>query len=117
METQTKQAHEDCVSSAAYVDITNTAGEAIRRGIAEQPEVNSWALKIEFLWNRPDKVRADRIYSDFWRPSLFRAFHETPGVPDSRKLLQEFRFQSTPFGRTTSTDKPTNLARSKRRRN
>ena len=82
------------------------AGEAIRRTIAEQPEVQSWALKIEFLWNKSNLVRADRIYGDFWRPSLFRAYHERPGVPDDRKLMQEFRFQSTPFGRTTDADKP-----------
>ena len=82
------------------------AAEAIRRTIAQYPEVNLWALKIEFLWNSPDRVRADRIYGDFWRPSLFRAQHEVPGNEDSRRLMQEFRFQSTPFGRTTNTDKP-----------
>lgn len=82
------------------------AAEAIRRTIAAYPDVQSWALKIEFLWDKPDQVRVDRIYGDFWRPSLFRAFHETPGVPDSRLLLQEFRFQSTPFGRHIAGDKP-----------
>lgn len=82
------------------------AAEAIRKTIAQYPDVNSWALKIEFLWNSPTQVRADRIYGDFWRPSLYRPYHETPGNADSRKLLQEFRFQSTPFGRTTVTDKP-----------
>jgi glycosyltransferase involved in cell wall biosynthesis len=80
--------------------------EAIRRTIALYPEVNSWALKIEFLWNHPHQVRADRIYGDFWRPSLYRAYHEVPGNADSRRLLQEFRFQSTPFGRITDKDKP-----------
>jgi glycosyltransferase involved in cell wall biosynthesis len=82
------------------------AGEAIRRTIDLYTNVNSWALKIEFLWNDEHTVRTDRIYGDFWRPSLFRAFHERPGVPDSRKLLEEFRFQSTPFGRHVGTDKP-----------
>lgn len=82
------------------------AGEAIRKGIADNPEVNAWALKIEFLWNDPLTVRADRIYGDFWRPSLFRPCHEIPGVPDSRTLLKEFRFQSTPFGRVVNGDKP-----------
>ena len=82
------------------------AGDAIRKTIAVYPEVQSWALKIEYLWNKPDQVRVDRIYGDFWRPSLFRAYHETPGVPDSRKLLREFRFQATPFGRSTDTDEP-----------
>jgi glycosyltransferase involved in cell wall biosynthesis len=82
------------------------ASDAIRKTIDIYPEVQSWALKIEFLWNAVDRVRVDRIYGDFWRPSLFRAFHEIPGVPDSRRLLQEFRFQSTPFGRHVNSDKP-----------
>lgn len=82
------------------------AAEAIQRTIAIYPEVQSWALKIEFLWNNPHQVRCDRIYGDFWRPSLYRVFHETPGNADSRKLLQEFRFQSTPFGRHVNSDKP-----------
>jgi len=82
------------------------AGEQIRKAVAEHPEVQSWRLKIEFLWNSPLQVRADRIYGDFWRPSLFRPFHEAPGVPDSRTLLKEFRFQSTPFGRHVGSDKP-----------
>lgn len=88
------------------------AGEAIRKGIAEHPEVDAWALKIEFLWNTEpksedwQKVRTDRIYGDFWRPSLFRPLHEDPAKPDSAKLLREFRFQSTPFGRHVNSDKP-----------
>lgn len=81
-------------------------GAAIRRAVEERPHVDSWKLKIEFLWNQPSMVRADRIYGDFWRPSLFRPFHEIPGVPDSRKLMEEFRFQSTPFGRAVGNDKP-----------
>jgi Glycosyl transferase family 2 len=82
------------------------AGEHIRRAIAEHPEVDAWALKILFLWDNPCTVRQDRIYGDFWRPSLFRPLHEDPAVPDSLKLLREFRFQSTPFGRHVSGDKP-----------
>jgi len=82
------------------------AGDAIRKEIAAFPHVNSWALKIEFLWNARNIVRTDRIYGDFWRPSLFRALHEDPTKPDSRTLLQEFRFQSTPFGRHVNSDKP-----------
>jgi glycosyltransferase involved in cell wall biosynthesis len=88
------------------------AGEAIRKGITEHPEVDAWALKIEFLWNALpktsdwQKVRVDRIYGDFWRPSLFRPFHEDPARPDSATLLKEFRFQATPFGRHVNGDKP-----------
>ena len=82
------------------------AAEAIRNEISIHPEVQSWALKIEFLWNDAGTVRKDRIYGDFWRPSLFRPFHEDPGKPDSRTLLKEFRFQSTPFGRHINSDKP-----------
>jgi hypothetical protein len=82
------------------------AGEYIRKDIAQHPEVDAWALKIEYLWDKPHLTRADRIYGDFWRPSLFRPFHEVPGVPDSAKLLREFRFQSTPFGRHVNNDKP-----------
>jgi glycosyltransferase involved in cell wall biosynthesis len=88
------------------------AAEAIRKGISQHPEVDAWALKIEFLWNPRVKtqewqqVRTDRIYGDFWRPSLFRPFHEDPARPDSATLLKEFRFQSTPFGRHVHGDKP-----------
>lgn len=86
--------------------LEGSAGEAIRRGIAEHPEVDAWALKIEFLWNARNQVRTDRIYGDFWRPSLFRPLHEDPTKPDSAALLREFRFQSTPFGRHVNGDKP-----------
>lgn len=82
------------------------AGAAIRAEIENHPEVSSWKLKIEFLWNDPNTVRTDRIYSDFWRPSLFRPFHEDPSKPDSRTLLQEFRFQSSPWGRIKDGVKP-----------
>ena len=82
------------------------AAEAITKTIALYPEVQSWALKIEFLWNNPQTVRCDRIYGEFWRPSLYRVFHEVPGNADSRTLLREFRFQSTPFGRHVNGDTP-----------
>ena len=86
--------------------LEGSSGAAIRQAIAEHPEVDAWALKIQFLWDHPGIVREDRIYGDFWRPSLFRPLHEDPATPDSIKLLREFRFQSTPFGRHVSGDKP-----------
>ena len=33
----------------------------------------SYALRVLYLWDRPDQVRADGVYSRFWRPSLFRS--------------------------------------------
>lgn len=86
--------------------LEGSAGEAIRKGIAGHPEVNAWYLKIEYLWGNRATTRKDRLYSDFWRPSLFRPLHEIPKVPDSYKLLQEFRWLSTPFGRHVNGDKP-----------
>jgi glycosyltransferase involved in cell wall biosynthesis len=86
--------------------LEGSAGAGIRRSIAERPDIDAWALKIEFVWDKRGQVRSDRIYGDFWRPSLFRPFVETPGVPDSRVLAQEFRFQSTPFGRHVNGDQP-----------
>lgn len=80
--------------------------EAIRRACSMPDAPHAFGLKIEFLWNDASTVRADRIYGDFWRPSLFRPFHENPAVPDSRTLLKEFRFMSTPFGRVQNNDKP-----------
>lgn len=86
--------------------LEGSAGAAIRKEIAARPEVQSWKLKIEYLWNDVSTVRTDRIYGDFWRPSLFRPFHEVPGTPDTRDLLEEFRFKSTPFGRHVDGNKP-----------
>lgn len=88
-------------------EVLETNGpETIRQYCAMKGAPNAYALKIEFLWNDPQTVRADRIYGDFWRPSLFRPRHEDPHVPDSRTLLREFRFMSTPFGRTQNSDQP-----------
>ena len=86
--------------------LEGSAGDAIRKVVAEQPQVDAWALKIEFVWDKRGQVRSDRIYGDFWRPSLFRPFIERPEIPDDRKLAQEFRFQSTPFGRHVNGDQP-----------
>lgn len=80
--------------------------EMIWETVVRKPDVNSFVLKISFLWNDRGTERVDRIYSDFWRPSLFKPFHEVPGSEDSRKLLTEFRFMATPFGRVVGDDKP-----------
>lgn len=80
--------------------------EIIRETVARKPDVNSFVMKIAFIWGDRGTVRVDRIYSDFWRPSLFKPFHEQPGDVDTRTLLQEFRFMATPFGRAVGDDKP-----------
>jgi glycosyltransferase involved in cell wall biosynthesis len=66
----------------------------------------SFKLAIAFLWNGRETVRTDRIYGDFWRPSLFRPFIPDPNKPDDLLVAQEFRFKATPFGRHIDTDKP-----------
>jgi glycosyltransferase involved in cell wall biosynthesis len=78
----------------------------IRDTVAKKPDVNSFVLKIAFMWGDRDAVRVDRIYSDFWRPSLFKPFHEIPGDNDTRTLLTEFRFMATPFGRKVGDHQP-----------
>jgi glycosyltransferase involved in cell wall biosynthesis len=80
--------------------------EIIRETVIRKPGVNAFVLKIAFLWGDRGTERVDRIYSDFWRPSLFKPFHEDPAVPDSRKLLGELRFMATPFGRAVGSDQP-----------
>ncbi len=88
-------------------EVMEKAGpEIIQRVTAENPHIRSWRLKIAFIWNDPNTWRTDRIYGDFWRPSLFRPFIERPHVPDDRALLKEFRFMATPFGRHIGTDQP-----------
>lgn len=76
----------------------------------QHPRMNSGAtsakLKIEYLWNDPNTVRVDRIYSDFWRPSLFRPFHADPDKPDDIKVLSELRWKTTPFGRSIEGAEP-----------
>lgn len=72
----------------------------------EEKEVNSYKLQIAFMWDYRDKVRVDRIYGDFWRPSLFRPFIPDPSKPDDEKVARELRFMATPFGRHTGSDQP-----------
>lgn len=80
------------------------APQIIRDTVSES--VNSYKLQIAFMWNDRYQVRVDRIYRDFWRPSMFRPFLEIPGVPDSTTLAKEFRFKATPFGRVRGNNRP-----------
>jgi len=80
--------------------------EIIRETVARKTDTRSLVMKIAFMWGDRDSVRVDRIYSDFWRPSLFKPVHEIPGDLDSRKLQTEFRFMATPFGRKVNDDQP-----------
>lgn len=66
----------------------------------------SYSLPIAFMWDSRETVRVDRIYGDFWRPSLFRPFVPDVNKPDDMKVAQEFRFKSTPFGRHVNSDQP-----------
>lgn len=66
----------------------------------------AFKLKIEFFWADRHAIRTDRIYGDFWRPSLFKPYLDRPEDPDSLKLLDEFRFKSTPFGRHVDGNEP-----------
>lgn len=66
----------------------------------------SYSLPIAFMWDSRETVRVDRIYGDFWRPSLFRPFIPDPAKPDDMKVAREFRFKSTPFGRHVNSDQP-----------
>jgi len=87
-------------------EVMEKLGPEIIRETCEGSERNSFSLQIAFMWNDLHSVRTDRIYGDFWRPSLFRPYKEDPNVPDTRKMLSEFRFMATPFGRTVGNDQP-----------
>ena len=76
------------------------------RDICAVGQADAYRLKIAFLWNDPQTVRVDRIYDFFYRPSLFRPFYPRPGVPDDLKLVSEFRWMATPFGRTRNGSNP-----------
>lgn len=80
--------------------------DIIRHTCAEQPERQAFSLQIAFMWDSRETVRVDRIYRDFWRPSLFRPFIPDVNKPDDMKVAQEFRFKSTPFGRHVNSDQP-----------
>jgi len=67
---------------------------------------DSFKLPIAYLWNGRDTWRTDRIYSDFWRPSLFSPFIPDPNKPDDMLVAKEFRFKSTPWGKTVNGISP-----------
>lgn len=87
-------------------EVLEKSGPRIIRDTCAGATQNALALQIAFIWDNHNTVRTDRIYRDFWRPSLFRPFYDTPGVPDSRTILSELRFMSTPFGRSVGNNKP-----------
>lgn len=58
--------------------------EAVLASVASGA-ADSYALRVLYLWDRPDQVRADGVYGRFWRGSLFR-------------LRDGATFQSTPNG-------------------
>jgi glycosyltransferase involved in cell wall biosynthesis len=78
----------------------------IRTRCGAAPYIDSFRLAIAFLWDSPNRWRTDRIYGDFWRPSLFRPFIPDPEKPDDLLVAKEFRFKATPFGRHVGSDQP-----------
>lgn len=87
-------------------EVLEKNGPAMIRRFTQETEARAFALKIVFLWGDREHYRSDRIYNDFWRPSLFRPFHANPNSPDDVKILQELRFKSTPFGRVKDGASP-----------
>ena len=87
-------------------EVLERAGQEIIRAWCAITEAQSAKLKIEFLWGGRATVRVDRVYGDFWRPSLFRPFHEDPDKPDDQKILRECRWLGTPFGRQRDGNPP-----------
>lgn len=67
---------------------------------------DAYSFQIVFLWNERNTARVDRVYGDFWRPSMFRPFHPEPDTPDHAALMTEFRWLSTPFGRKVNGNEP-----------
>ncbi len=54
--------------------LTADSADTVLHAVApDQEDVDAWALQIVYLWDRPDQIRIDGIYGDFFRPSLFRA--------------------------------------------
>jgi glycosyltransferase involved in cell wall biosynthesis len=43
----------------------------ILRAIRNPEWSRAYSVQIVYLWDRPDQIRTDGIYADFWRPSLF----------------------------------------------
>jgi glycosyltransferase involved in cell wall biosynthesis len=88
----------DEVLEARGPEIIQDACIARAAGNFYHDRIDSYKLKIAYLWNSRHVVRVDRIYDDFWRPSLFRPFVPDPDKPDDMLVAQEFRFKSTPWG-------------------
>ncbi len=70
---------------------------------------DAFSFQIVFLWDDPKVARVDRIYGEFWRPSLFRPFHPREDVPDDMTIAGEFKWLCTPFGRKKSGEDEPNL--------
>jgi hypothetical protein len=45
----------------------------------ESGRAPAYSLNVKFLWDRPDQIRVDGVYGDFWRGSVFKVA-ETDGV-------------------------------------
>lgn len=56
------------------------------QNIISNTNKNCFAPQILYLWDGPNRVRIDGVYSKFYRPSLFRLFN------------RNFKFMSTPWG-------------------
>lgn len=52
--------------------ICNDGRDAIQRAI-HFPDAEAYALKIDYLWDRPHQVRVDGWLGKYWRGSLFQA--------------------------------------------
>ncbi|MFV9504136.1 MAG: glycosyltransferase [Oscillochloridaceae bacterium umkhey_bin13] len=52
--------------------LERSGAERIRRAIRENPRAALFALRVAYLWDRPDQERVDGIWGRFFRPSLFR---------------------------------------------
>lgn len=87
-------------------EVLEPNGPQIIRDCVTAATCSAYSLKIEYLWGDAHTVRSDRVYGEFWRPSLFKPFIPRPGVPDDITLLPEFRFMSTPFGRKKNGQQP-----------
>jgi glycosyltransferase involved in cell wall biosynthesis len=52
--------------------LERTGPEKIRAAATASPETAAFSLRVAYLWNHPNQVRVDGIYSNFSRASLFR---------------------------------------------
>jgi glycosyltransferase involved in cell wall biosynthesis len=87
-------------------EVLEAGGADIIRQTVNGSNCEAYSMEIAYLWNSPTTVRVDRVYGNFWRPSLFRPFHPDPNKPDQIKLCGDFRFMVTPFGRKVDGREP-----------